>query len=346
MRDVDYLVVGAGVIGTATAWRLSRTGRSVVLLDQFEVGHARGSSHGPCRIFRLSYDDPTYVAMALDALPLWRDLEATSGRSLLTVTGGLDWGKDLDRHGSALAAHGASFELMDGGEARRRWPRFAPPIDGPVLYQGDAGVLAADRAWRVLAEMAIALRVELREGTRVHELRPLGDGVEATTDDETVRARVAVVTAGAWARPLLAAGGIDLPVRVSRQTVTYFGTGEGPPSPVAVEWGADSVLYALPSSPTEIKVGEHLIRDEADPDQVGAPDQAWVAALQDWVADRIPGAAPVAIRAETCLYTSTQDERFILERHGPIVVGSACSGHGFKFAPLIGERLARLALDG
>lgn len=345
MREVDCLIVGAGVIGAATAWRLSGWNRSVVLLEQFEVGHTRGSSHGASRIFRFSYDDPTYVAMAMEALPKWRELEVRTGRSILTVTGGLDWGKDLNAHTSALAACRATFEVMDGAEATRRFPLFAPPHGDPVLYQGDAGVLAAEHAWRSLAGAAVAGGVEIREGAKVLGLRPLTDGVEAATEGETIRARVAVVTAGAWAGPLLAAAGIDLPVRVSRQTVTYFRTQDGPPPPVAVEWGEKSVLYALPSSGTEIKVGEHLIRADADPDEEGTPDSDWVALLEGWVAGRVPGAIPKATRAETCLYTSTSDERFILERHGPIVVGSACSGHAFKFAPLIGQRLAGLALD-
>jgi sarcosine oxidase len=346
VRDVDCLIVGAGVAGAATAWRLSRSGRSVVLLEQFEVGHARGSSHGASRIFRFSYDDPTYVAMAMEALPLWRELEARTGRDILTVTGGLDWGKDLEAHTSALAACGATFELMDGADATRRFPMFAPPAGGPVLFQGDGGVVAAEPAWRSLVREAIAGGVELREGHKVLELRAEGDRAVARTEQEMFRAPVAVVTAGAWARDLLTGSGIELPVQVSRQTVAYFPILRDRPSPVAVEWEEQTVFYALPSPGTGIKVGEHRVRTLADPDEEGTPDPDWVAGLERWVADRVPGVAPKATHAETCLYTNTTDERFILERHGPIVVGSACSGHAFKFAPLIGERLARLALEG
>jgi sarcosine oxidase len=345
VREVDCLIVGAGVIGAATAWRLSRTGRSVLLLEQFEVGHARGSSHGPSRIFRFSYDDAEYVAMAMETLPLWRELDARTGQRLLTITGGLDWGKDLEAHTSALAVCGASFELMDGAETTQRFPLFAPPPDGPVLYQGDAGVLAAEPAWRSLVQVAAAGGVQLRERAKVLELRVVGDHAEARTEQETLRARVMVVTAGAWARELLAGVDIDLPVQVSRQTVAYFPVGESTAFPVAVEWGESSVFYALPSPGTGMKVGEHHVRTLADPDDEGIPDPGWVAGLEEWVADRLPGARPKATHAETCLYTSTSDERFILERHGPIVVGSACSGHAFKFAPLIGERLAALALE-
>lgn len=345
MRDVDCLIVGAGVIGAATAWQLSRSGRSVVLLEQFQVGHTRGSSHGASRIFRFSYDDPAYVAMAMEALPLWRELEARTGRAVLTVTGGLDWGKDLESHTSALAASGASFELMDGAEAARRFPLFAPPAGEPVLYQGDAGFLAADLAWRSLVRQAAAGGAHFLEDARVLELRAEDDHAEARTERGAFRARVAVVTAGSWAKDLLAGAGIDLPVEVSRQTVAYFPVEESTAPPVAVEWGESSVFYALPSPGTGIKVGEHQVRNLADPGDDGVPDPAWVARLERWVADRVPGAGRKAVHAETCLYTSTSDERFILERYGSIVVGSACSGHAFKFAPLIGQRLADMAQE-
>jgi sarcosine oxidase len=153
--------------------------------------------------------------------------------------------------------------------------------------------------------------------------------------------RVAVVTAGAWAGGLLAEVGIDLPVEPSRQTVAYF-PAIGDPPPVVIDWSQGTVFYALPSPETGIKVGEHRIGPTADPDEEAVADPGWVAALESWVAERLPGVRPNAVHAETCLYTNTSDERFILERHGPIVVGSACSGHAFKFAPLIGQRLADL----
>lgn len=341
--DVDVVVVGSGVIGAATAWRLSRSGRSVVLLEQFEVGHARGSSHGASRIFRFSYDDPVYVRMAMDALPLWRELEAESGRSILTTLGGLDWGRDLDAHTSALADCGAAFDLIDGAEASRRFPTFAPPNSEPVLYQPDAGIVAADLAVRAMVQLAVDAGVELREQTPVIELGTDRNRAEARTDGESVRARTIVVTAGAWATRLLRGVEIELPVQVSRQTVAYFRADTEVPHPIAVDWSDSTVFYTLPSPGTGIKVGEHRIGPAADPDELGMVDGQRVARAETWVASRVPGAQPEAVHAETCLYTSTSDERFILAQHGPVVVGSACSGHAFKFAPLIGERLAALA---
>jgi sarcosine oxidase len=159
--------------------------------------------------------------------------------------------------------------------------------------------------------------------------------------DERLAAPVVVVTAGAWARALLAGAGLDIPTRPTRETVSYFPFEDGP-LPTLVEWRQPAV-YALPSPGQGLKVGEHVAGPEVDPDDTGPPSRASIERAAAWVARRFPGARPVAHLAETCLYTNTPDEHFILERHGAIVVGSPCSGHGFKFAPLIGERLADLA---
>jgi sarcosine oxidase len=344
MRGVDVVVVGGGVMGSATAWRLARRGREVVLLERFELCHDRGSSHGAVRVFRFSYDDPMYVGMAMEALPMWRELEEESGRALLTMTGGFDFGPPdrLAANAAALASLGASYEMIDGAEAVRRFPGMALPADIGVLHQPDAGVIAAELAVETFAERAAALGAELREGSPVLGLHPSEDGVEVLTAGETYRSKVVVVTAGSWARELLAGTGIDLPVVSSRETVAFFRLRGEPPLPVLVEW-TSLPTYALPSPGQGVKVGWHRSGPEADPDSPASPDRRVLEHLSAWATEHYPSADPEPHRVETCMYTNTSDERFILERRGSIVVGSACSGHGFKFAPLIGERLARLA---
>lgn len=148
-----------------------------------------------------------------------------------------------------------------------------------------------------------------------------------------------VVTAGGWARELLARADIDLPTRATRETVAFFRTNES--FPTLVDWG-DPAVYALPDPTYGLKVGEHIAGPTTDPDDEGAVNEASVARLRDWVAERFATVDPEPVHAETCIYTNTPDEHFILERVGDIVIGSACSGHGFKFAPLIGTRLADL----
>jgi sarcosine oxidase len=343
MRRADVVIVGAGVMGSATAWRLAGRGRDVVLLEQFDLCHDRGSSHGAARVFRLSYDDPTYVHMAMDALPLWRELEEESGRTILTFTGGYDFGPQerLDANAGALATREASFERIDGAELVRRFPAVSLPAHTPVLYQPEAGVISAELAVQTLARRAVERGAKLHERSPVLELRLSEEGVDVLTAEETYRSRVAVVTAGAWARGLLAGTGIDLAVVSSRETVAFFWLPEEPALPVLVEWSS-SPTYALPSPGKGVKVGWHRSGPEANPDSPGAPDRRVLDHLSRWATEHFPSGDRKPHRAETCMYTNTDDERFILERHGPVVVGSACSGHAFKFAPLIGERLAQL----
>jgi sarcosine oxidase len=326
-------------MGAATARRLSRD-RKVVLFERFHIGHKRGSSHGASRIFRYSYPDAQYVEMAMESLGLWRDLEKEADRSLLFTTGGLDRGKGVTDNGSALETCGAPYEMLDGADASKRFPEVSLPSDEPVLYQPDGGIMLADEAVRALVDSARSNGAEIRTEEPVVSLAVDEDSVTVTTGSGTWKAPVAVVTAGGWARGLLSQVGIDLPVRVTRETVAYFS------HPLEmfctlVEWQTPAI-YALPSPGDGIKAGEHIAGPSTDPDDEGGADEESIARVTEWVTSRFPKAAAQPHRAETCMYTKTDDESFILERHGSIVVGSACSGHGFKFAPLVGKRLAAL----
>jgi sarcosine oxidase len=341
--DVEFAVVGAGMAGAATARALARAGREVVLLEQFEIGHKRGSSHGESRIFRFSYPDPRYVRMAIDALALWRELEDEIGRELVTPIGGLDAGKPLDDHASALASCGVDFSFLDGREVMERFPALSLAADATALFQPDAGIVRADTSVRALVDSAVAHGALLREMSEVARLAPRPDAVEIETAAETYRARVAVVTAGAWARSLLAPAGIELPVTPTRETVAYFPLDGGMSVPSLVDW-VEPPFYALTSPGHGIKSGLHHTGPETDPRAEGEVDLARVERIAARVTERFPDADPQPRHVETCLYTNTADEDFVVQRWGNIVVGSACSGHGFKFAPVTGRRLARLAL--
>ena len=339
------IVVGAGIMGSATAWALASEGRTVLLLERFAVGHDHGSSHGTSRIFRLSYPDAEHVAMAQEALPLWRELEAQSGQRVLITTGGLDFGKNTEEHASALASCGADHESLTGDEARARWPWLSAPGDGEVLFQPDAGIVLAEKAWAAFLERAGASGASFHREERVTALEPHDDEVRVVTEETAYSAAAVIVTAGAWARDLLTGAGVSLETTPSRETVAYFERAAEEPMLSLVDWGDPSVYALGTGSDGTIKLGEHHAGPPTDPDEPGSPDRDSVARLEDWVARRLSGVAPKAVQAETCIYTNTSDERFVMERHGRIVVGSPCSGHGFKFAPLVGQRLAGLASE-
>jgi sarcosine oxidase len=320
-------VVGAGVNGLAAAWALRRGGHDVVVYEQFELGHTRGSSHGQTRIFRLAYPEVEWVRLAQEALEGWRELERESGDELLLFNGMLE----IQHEGAvssqvALEECGVECEVLKGGDVE---PRFgvSAASDSEVLFQPDAGVVYADRSLRAFAR---GLRIET--GRRIESLDDL---------DEPV----VVVAAGPWARRLLAPAGIDLPVVETRETVAFFRL-EGPvPSVVAEVVTRGHGFYALSDPDYGLKVGIHKRGKPADPDETARVDPDLVREIAEWTAERFPHADPEPVHAESCFYTTTDDERFILERHGRIVVGSACSGHGFKFGPAVGSRLAGLAVE-
>jgi sarcosine oxidase len=354
-RDADIVVVGAGIAGVATARALSRSGRGVLLLERFALGHDRGSSHGGSRIFRLSYPDAHYIRLAQGSLDGWRELEAGCGEQLLVTTGTLDFGPGRSENARALSSCGAGYELLSGAEVTARFGLVAAP-DEPALFQPDGGTILADRAYAAFTAATRDANAEIAEGTRVTGLALERAGVRVSTEHDEIAAGAVVVTAGAWAAPLLAKVGIELAVVPTRETVTYFevpGASELPPVmddavPVAADYGLarpGQVTYAVAAPGIGLKVGLHHAGAPADPDEPGAPDEGVVRWASDWVMSRYPGSRPSATAPETCLYTNTADEGFVLERHGRIVVGSACSGHGFKFAPVLGRTLAALARE-
>jgi sarcosine oxidase len=314
-------VVGAGVMGCATAWALSEREAQVTLYEQFELDHDRGSSHGRTRIFRIAYPDAQWIRLAQDAYAGWRDLDP----DLLGLYGLIELVADPALTSArALDECGVPYRLLDAGEVRAKGAIL--PEGWTALLSGNAGVVFADRARYAFLEAA---RVDVERNSRIE-----------STDD--LDADVVVVTAGSWVRDLVP----DVPVTVTRETLAYFKR-EGPPPPSIVDLNAETGghgMYSLYDPVYGLKAGAHHAGAEADPNSSAPPDPAIVERIASWVRRRFPDVDPEPVEAQTCLYTTTADEHFVLERRGRIVVGSACSGHGFKFAPAVGRRLAELAL--
>jgi sarcosine oxidase len=317
-------VIGAGVMGLATARALRRRGHDAVVYEQFEPGHTRGSSHGRSRIFRLAYAEEEYVRLAQESLALWRELESESGETLLELNGLLEIVRTLEEStAGTLEACGVEWHRLDGDEAESRFPVRVPEGSFAVL-QPEAGIVRADKA---LA--AFARELDVRYETRV--------------EPEELDAQVVVVTAGSWVNELLEQ---PLEVKVTRETVCYFRPENGRPIPSLVSFKPDSHthdMFSLADPVYGLKVGAHHAGPEVDPNETGEPEPRLIEQITSWARETYRLAEPEPDAAETCLYTTTPDETFILERCGRLVIGSPCSGHGFKFAPAIGERLADLA---
>jgi sarcosine oxidase len=330
-------------MGSAAAWWLARRGRDVALLEQFEPGHTRGSSHGGVRIFRFAYEQVDYVRLAQAALPLWRELEDDAGEVLLELTGGVDHGHpdDVDAVAAALAATGSTYEVLAPEAAAERWPGMR--FEGATVYSPDGGRCRADATVAALQRRAAAHGADVRFGLGPATVAVVGDGVVVRAGDEEWTAPVAVVTAGGWVERVLP--GVSLPpLRVSREQVQHFAPIDDTVWPSFIHhrrpW-----LYGLLTPGEGMKVASHLTGPLTDPDRVGEIDPERQAAMVRYVEEWFPGLDPTPILPATCIYTTTPAEDFVLDRVGPIVVGSPCSGHGFKFTPVIGRILADLA-DG
>jgi sarcosine oxidase len=227
--QVDVVVVGAGAMGSAASWHLARRGRSVALLERFEQGHVRGSSHGASRIFRLAYDDAQYVHLARAALRGWRELEDDAGEHLLDLTGGVDHGEAaaVERVAAALTGAGAAFEVLPPEAAVERWPGMR--FDGQVLVSPEGGRCRSDATVAALQRRVGELGGDVRFSTPVEAVVPSSEGVEVRTADGTWRAASAVVAAGSWL-PQLSAGIPGLPpLEVTKEQVVHFPTAPGAP---------------------------------------------------------------------------------------------------------------------
>lgn len=225
-------VVGAGLLGSATAWALASRGVRPVLLEQFGLGHARGSSHGATRIFRLSYPEPGYVAMAVAARPAWARLQAAAGEELVVTTGGLDAGPGADACAAALAECGVTHSWLTAAQLRGRFPGIAFQPGERMLYQPDAGVCLAGRTVAALQRLARQQGADIRPDRPVLAIEPDGDRALVRTGRGPVLATVVVVTAGPWSGPLLA-GLIRQPPRLAAtlQRVRYFRPRDRPRPP-------------------------------------------------------------------------------------------------------------------
>ena len=343
----DVAVIGGGAMGAATAHALAARGTRVTLVEQFAPGHDRGSSHGRSRIFRLAYREASYVPFAQRALELWRALSDECGEQLLVTTGGIDHGPGevIDEIEAGLAAHGATSMRMSVAAAQERWPGMR--FEGSVLVQPDAGRIDADATVLALYRRAAELGADVLAGEQVTGLLVDDGGVDIVTSGQTLRAGVVVVTAGAWLPKLAAA--LDLAAQLPAMTVTqeqpaYFDAPGAEAWPVFVHH-ADVPRYGLFTPGLGVKVGEHGTGAVVDPDDRPPVDEQRVRRLSAYVQRWLPGAGTAPARVDTCLYTATPDESFVMRRFGRVVVCSACSGHGFKFVPAVGERVAALALE-
>ncbi len=358
MPNFEVIIIGLGAMGSAAADHLSRRGLRVLGLDAHPRGHQLGASHGKSRFIREAYfEKPAYVSLVQRAYGQWRDLEARSRQQLLEITGGL-WMGALDSPivaGARLSAerHGLRHELLDSSEIHRRYPAFRIADDVWGLFEPNAGILKPEACVQAQCQQAEALGARLRFGERVLRWQADGTGVRVETADLSFTADRLVIAAGPWAAKVLA--DINLPMEAHR--VYYLHCEPDQPERFAtlplwlIDWAPGVFYYGVPHRAGEgVKFGLHRASSACDPDIVDrAVSDAEIAEFRGAMEALLPGSSHQLLWAESCLYAMTPDTDFILDRHpqhDQVVFGCGFSGHGFKFAPVIGEALADLAMEG
>lgn len=361
MRRFDVVVAGAGGMGTAAAAHLARRGARVLAVDRFPTGHARGSSHGQTRLIRLAYfEHPDYVPLLRRARDLWRDLERDTGASLLTECGLLSCGPPA---GSVIAGtlrsaqdHGLAVERLTAREAMGRWPAFAMPDAWAAVFEREAGHLAVEACVRAHAAVATTHGGLIEADHEIRGWRVEGDAVLVETSRETISAGRLVLCPGPWASGLLRLPAI--PFTVLRKSLFWYAPSAGLATDAAASLPAfafdtpHGFFYGFPMLDARgLKVAEHSGGQAvSDPFAVDRRiDETEQAAIEAWLAAHLPGVGRRRTAHEVCLYTMSPDHHFVVGHHPDhpqVSIAAGFSGHGFKFASVIGEILADLALTG
>ncbi len=360
IETYDAVVLGVGGVGSAALFHLAARGLNALGIDRFLPGHDRGSSHGQTRLIRQAYHEhPAYVPLVQRAYALWDSLERLSGRQLYRQVGILEIGPP---DGSVVPGvltsarqHGLDVEELGAAGARRRFPGFQIPEDFAAVFEARAGYLRVEDCTRTHVDQALLRGAKLQIGTSVQSWQPQGQSIRIVTDQGEIHTKRLVITAGAWAGQLLS--DLKIALTVVRKPLYWFNApekayGEQHGGPGYIVETRDGNFYGFPFVAGQgLKCAEHTGGSEvSDPLQVDRRPQAEeTARVQQFVSRYLPQASTDVINFAVCLYTLSPDRNFIVDRHpecSQVSFAAGLSGHGFKFASVLGEVLADLAVDG
>ncbi|NWV66899.1 SOX oxidase, partial [Malurus elegans] len=356
----DVIVIGAGIQGSFTAYHLAQCHKDTLLLEQFPLPHSRGSSHGQSRIIRSAYPQEYYSRMMPDSFRLWKQLEAETSTTLYRQTGLVLLGPPGEPELEGCRKSLGIDKFLDAAALAQRYPGFRLQAGQVAVVDESAGVLFADRALRAVQEVFRRHGGTLRDGEKVLRIEP-GATVTVTTTAGVYKAPRIIITAGAWTGAFVEQLGLRLPLQPLRIDVCYWREKQpgsanlGSVSPCFLTLGLSQAphgIYGLPSIeyPGLMKVCHHHgspidpEKRDQDPSSAARPD---ISVLSSFISSYLPGLETKPAVMETCLYTNTPDEDFILDRHpkfSNIVIGAGFSGHGFKLAPMVGKLLCELSL--
>jgi sarcosine oxidase len=373
MQRFETIVLGLGALGSAATYQLAKRGHRVLGLDRYAPPHVHGSSHGDTRITRLGIGEGTeYTPLALRSHELWRQIERETGKELLNACGGLIISSSgevghsrvkgfFNNTVAAAERYGIAYELLDADAIKRRFPQFNVGPEEFAYYEKDAGFLRVEDC--VAANLLLARKhgAAIHTGETVEKFDVAASGVAVVTDKDTYTADHLLIAAGSWTPKFLPAGYAET-FSVTRQVLYWFEIARDQESfapgrfPIFIWELKDRTqgVYGFPAidGPAGgLKVATEQREETSDPDAVDrtVTEADMRAMYRDYVAPYLPAVAPRCLRTATCLYTVTPGARFVLDRHPEserVVVGSACSGHGFKHSAALGEALSQWIIDG
>ncbi|WP_394679609.1 N-methyl-L-tryptophan oxidase [uncultured Exiguobacterium sp.] len=360
MSHYDVIIVGAGSMGMAAGYYLSRTDQNILLLDAHNPPHDQASHHGETRIIRHAYGEgEAYVPLALAAQRLWYELEQISGRSLFLNTGVLNAGHRSSHAMQTIIRSAAQYdlplEILTADEMRTRWSGLTMPDEYIGCFEPTSGVLKCEDCIEAYRDLAVANGVDIRTNAKVTTLTAHTHGVDVTVGSDTYSADALIVAAGAWSGPLLEQTGLSLPLRPVRKTFAWFEAVEEVfndavfpafafDTPAGYYYGFPSIAQA------GLKIGRHDGGIPVDPNQPRRPfgqETGDLADLRQFTNTFMPSIDTLA-HGKPCLYTMTPDEDFIIDLHPDyphIAIAAGFSGHGFKFSSLVGKVLSELIME-
>lgn len=355
----DFIVIGCGGIGSAAAYRLAReAGAEVLALEQFRIGHDNGASQDYSRIIRLSYHDPDYTALTPHTYTAWAEAERESGVQLVFKTGGLDLEEagrdDLASYAHGMRAANIPFESLDADEVMYRWPQYRLHNGERALYQADGGLVDSGKGIAVHVALARGLGATVLDQTPVRRLRVAGDSVEVETAAGTFTAGKVVIAVDAWTNQLLASFDFEWPLTITQEQVTFFATPnlrEFAPDrfPIFI-WHGNPDVYGFPvygevATKAGIDCGGDQVTAES---RTFEPNPRPHRELLDFLERHLPGFLGPILRTKTCLYSMPPDRNFTIDTLPgvPHIVVAQGAAHAYKFAALIGQILADLAVRG